>query len=107
MGHNHIHTPVTRREFLTKTSLGIGAVSFASLLNPTSLFASDGGPHFVPKAKRIIYLYMNGAPSQLDLFDYKPQLIKRNGQNLPSSILGDRVTGTAAAQNSLPMVGSP
>lgn len=107
MGHNHIHQPVTRREFLTKTSLGIGAVSLASLLNPTSLFAAGNKPHFVPKAKRIIYLYMAGAPSQLDLFDYKPQLIKSHGLDLPSSVLGDRVTGTVSAQNSLPMVGSP
>lgn len=106
MGHNHIHTPLTRREFLTRTSLGIGAVSLASLLNPTTLFASTTGPHFVPKAKRIIYLYMAGAPSQLDLFDYKPQLVKMNGQDLPSSILGDRVTGTVSAQNSLPLVGT-
>lgn len=106
MGHNHIHNPLTRREFLTRTSLGIGAVSLASLLNPTMLFASTTGPHFVPKAKRIIYLYMAGAPSQLDLFDYKPQLVKMNGQDLPSSILGDRVTGTVSAQNSLPLVGT-
>jgi Protein of unknown function (DUF1501) len=110
MGHDHHHTPLTRREFLTKTSLGIGAVSFASLLNPNSLFALgntlNNGPHFIPKAKRIIYLYMAGAPSQLDLFDYKPLLIKMNGQDLPSSILGDRITGTAASQNSLPLVGT-
>ena len=108
MGHHH--TPLTRREFLTKTSLGLGAVSLASLLNPTSLFALgnslNNGPHFVPKAKRIIYLYMAGAPSQLDLFDYKPLLIKMNGQDLPSSVLGDRITGTAASQNSLPLVGT-
>ncbi len=107
MGHNHIHTPLTRREFLTKTSMGLGAVSFASLLNPGNLFAQQTGPHFAPKAKRIIYLYMAGAPSQLDLFDYKPQLIKGHGQNLPESVLGDRVTGTVSTQNSLPMVGSP
>jgi len=110
MGHDHHHTPLTRREFLTKTSLGLGAVSLASLLNPTSLFASGNSllnsPHFVPKAKRIIYLYMAGAPSQLDLFDYKPLLIKMNGQDLPSSVLGDRITGTAASQNSLPLVGT-
>lgn len=106
MEHNHIHTPLTRREFLTKTSLGIGAVSLASLMNPTSLFAYGNKPHFVPKAKRIIYLYMAGAPSQLDLFDYKPQLVKMDGQDLPSSILGDRVTGTVSTQNSLPMVGT-
>ncbi len=110
MGHDHQHTPLTRREFLTKTSMGLGAVSLASLLNPTSLFALANplstGPHFVPKAKRIIYLYMAGAPSQLDLFDYKPLLIKMNGQDLPSSVLGDRITGTAASQNSLPLVGT-
>ncbi len=110
MGHDHHHTPLTRREFLTKTSLGLGAVSLASLLNPTSLFALgnslNNGPHFVPKAKRIIYLYMAGAPSQLDLFDYKPLLIKMNGQDLPSSVLGDRITGTVASQNSLPLVGT-
>ena len=106
MGHNHIHIPLTRREFLTKTTLGIGAVSLASLLNPTTLFAQGNTPHFVPKGKRIIYLYMAGAPSQLDLFDYKPQLVKMSGQDLPSSVLGDRVTGTVATQNSLPMVGT-
>jgi len=110
MGHDHTHTPLTRREFLTKTSLGLGAVSLVSLLNPMSLFATGNslnlGPHFVPKAKRIIYLYMAGAPSQLDLFDYKPLLIKMNGQDLPSSVLGDRITGTAASQNSLPLVGT-
>jgi hypothetical protein len=108
MGHHH--TPLTRREFLTKTSLGLGAASLASLLNPTSLFALDNsfstGPHFVPKAKRIIYLYMAGAPSQLDLFDYKPQLVKMNGQDLPPSVFGDRITETAASQNSHPIVGT-
>ncbi len=108
MGHHH--TPLTRREFLTKTSLGIGAASLASLLNPTSLSALGNsfstGPHFVPKAKRIIYLYMAGAPSQLDLFDYKPQLVKMNGQDLPASVFGDRITETAASQNSHPIVGT-
>jgi len=107
MGHDHIHTPLTRREFLTKTSLGLGAVSLASLMNPSSLLAFGNQPHFVPKAKRIIYLYMAGAPSQLDLFDYKPMLKKMNGKDLPASVLGDRITGTAATQNSLPLVGSP
>lgn len=106
------HKPVSRREFLTKTSLGLGAMSLAALLQPTGLWANGmdsgvgTGPHFVPKAKRIIYLYMAGAPSQLDLFDYKPQLVKRHGQNLPSSVLGDRITGTAQTQASLPMVGA-
>jgi hypothetical protein len=109
MSHNHKKV-TTRREFLTKTSLGLGAMSLASLLNPASLlgmgFGSATGTQLVPKAKRIIYLYMSGAPSQLDLFDYKPQLIKMDGQNLPQSILGDRLTGTVATQGSLPMVGT-
>lgn len=113
MGHHHHHPKfTTRREFLTKTSMGLGAISLASMLNPMSLFAGNneisglGGPHFIPKAKRIIYLYMAGAPSQLDLFDYKPLLVKRHGENLPESVLGDRVTGTTATQASLPMVGT-
>ena len=103
---------IDRREFLTRTSMGLGAMSLASLLNPTGLFASSPstmltGPHFIPKAKRIIYLYMAGAPSQLDLFDYKPMLKNMHGKDLPASILGDRITGTAATQSSLPIVGSP
>ncbi len=108
--HHHHHAPLTRRDFLTKASLGLGAVSLVSLMNPTSLFGLGNnfveGTHFIPKAKRIIYLNMVGAPSQLDLFDYKPLLVKMNGQDLPSSVLGDRITGTAASQNSLPLVGT-
>ena len=64
-------------------------------------------PHFVPKVKRVIYLFQSGAPSQLDLFDYKPELIKRNGQELPKSILGDqRLTGMTAGQTSFPLAGT-
>ena len=58
-----------------------------------------GLPHFAPKAKRIIYLFQNGAPSQLDLFDYKPMLQKMHGQDLPASIrMGQRLTGMTANQ---------
>jgi hypothetical protein len=82
----------------------------ASLLNPSPLFGGilngSNGPHFVPKAKRIIYLYMAGAPSQVDLFDYKPLLVKMNGQDLPGSVLGDRITATASSQSSLPIAGT-
>ncbi len=107
----HLHKPVDRREFLTKTTLGLGAMSLASLLNPAAAWAQKltggaVGPHFVPKAKRIIYLYMAGAPSQLDLFDHKPLLVKMNGKDIPQSVLGNRITGTAATQSSLPIVGS-
>ena len=74
---------VTRRQLFGRTSKGIGVMALASLLNP-QLFAADardpktgglaGLPHFAPTAKRIIYLHQSGAPSQIDLFDYKPKL---------------------------------
>ena len=72
---------MNRRRFLSRLSLGIGSVALGSLLIP-DLFGGGseeemimtGLPHFAPKAKRIIYLFQNGAPSQLDLFDYKPML---------------------------------
>ncbi len=64
-------------------------------------------PHFAPKAKRIIYLFQNGAPSQLDLFDYKPLLQKMQGEDLPASIrMGQRLTGMTADQKKFPLAGS-
>ena len=99
--------------------MGLGAVSLASLLNPGGLFASSkdaqtaqsngilGAPHFRPKAKRVIYLFQSGGPSQLDLFDHKPTLEERNGQELPASIrMGQRLTGMTSGQASFPMAGS-
>jgi hypothetical protein len=119
---NNFNPKYTRRDFLTKTSLGLGAVSIASLLNPFSLFGntntpkknienSSGGvlgqPHFVPRAKRVIYLFQSGGPSHLDLFDYKPMLNKMNTQELPASIRGEgRLTGMTSGQNSFPVAGS-
>src|SRR5574342_715552 len=83
---------VTRKHFLGKLSLGIGSVALGSLLI-RDLFSSSsdalppvGLPHFAPKAKRIIYLFQNGAPSQLESFDYKPLLTKMQGQDLPKEI---------------------
>ena len=84
---------MTRRQLLGKTSTGIGVAALASLLNP-NLFAEDasavgglpGLPHFAPKAKRIIYLHQSGAPSQIDLFDYKPKLADVAGSELPDSV---------------------
>ncbi len=107
---DHHHGPITRRDFFGKATLGLGAVSMASLLNPLELFAgakinSLTGPHFPPKAKRVIYLNMIGAPSQLDMFDYKPLLRKMHGEELPDSVIGDRVTATVAAQATKPIVG--
>ncbi|WP_373495996.1 DUF1501 domain-containing protein [Aquiflexum sp.] len=103
-----------RRKFLSKVSLGIGSLALGSLLIP-DLFKGKGGedalmaalPHFAPKAKRIIYLFQNGAPSQLESFDYKPMLNQQMGQELPESIrMGQRLTGMTAGQSSFPLVGS-
>ena len=104
-----------RRRFLSRMSLGLGSIALGSLLMPDLL--SGGGmdedgfvpgvPHFAPKAKRVIYLFQNGAPSQLELFDYKPKLREMMGQELPPSIRGgQRLTGMTANQSSFPMVGS-
>ncbi len=110
------NTNYTRRDFLTKASLGLGGLALSSLIDPSILNAnpltnSSGGilgrPHFTPKAKRIIYLFQSGAPSQLDLFDYKPLLNKLNGQELPESIRqGQRLTGMTAGQSSFPLAGT-
>lgn len=113
---NNDNKNFSRRDFLTKTSLGLGALALNNLLNPLSLNASTlsdskggliQGTHFAPKVKRVIYLFQSGAPSQLDLFDYKPLLTKRNGEELPESIRkGQRLTGMTAGQTSFPLAGS-
>ncbi|HEY8512707.1 MAG TPA: DUF1501 domain-containing protein [Cyclobacteriaceae bacterium] len=106
---------VNRRRFLSRLSLGIGSVALGSLLMPGLFSRSDddidlnaiGVPHFAPKAKRIIYLFQNGAPSQLESFDYKPLLRKMMGQELPASVrMGQRLTGMTSNQESFPLVGS-
>lgn len=104
----------TRRDFLTKTSLGMGALTFGSLMTSNPLYGNInsignglGLPHFMPKAKRIIYLFQSGAPSQIDIFDYKPTLNKLTGEELPLSVRGEqRLTGMTAGQATFPMVGS-
>nr|WKN39447.1 DUF1501 domain-containing protein [Tunicatimonas sp. TK19036] len=105
----------SRRDFLTRTTLGVGAAALGSLLQPTSLFGQSpdpahgalGSPHFAPKAKRVIYLFQSGGPSQMELFDYKPLLEKMNGEELPESIRkGQRLTGMTAGQKSFPLAGS-
>jgi hypothetical protein len=104
-----------RRKFLSQLSIGVGSIALGSLLIP-DLFKSSatseqeflaGIPHFAPKAKRVIYLFQNGAPSQLETFDYKPTLTSMMGQDLPESIrMGQRLTGMTADQKSFPLVGS-
>jgi hypothetical protein len=104
---------VNRRKFLSRLSLGIGSAALGSLLIP-DLFGGAGTeptvaglPHFAPRAKRVIYLFQNGAPSQLDLFDYKPMLQTMFGQDLPDSVrMGQRLTGMTANQASFPLAGS-
>ncbi len=104
---------LNRRRFLTRLGMGVGSVALGSLLMP-DLFGSKeeeammtGLPHFAPKAKRIIYLFQNGAPSQLDLFDYKPKLQEMFGQDLPASIrMGQRLTGMTSQQEKFPLAGT-
>jgi len=105
----------TRRQFFGRGAAGIGGMALASLLDP-ALFASTpenrtgglpGLPHFAPKAKRVIYLHQSGAPSQIDLFDYKPKLKKMQGAELPDSVRnGQRITGMTSGQSSLPLASS-
>ena len=106
---------INRRKFLTRLSLGIGSIALGSLLIPDLFNGGNddeelllsGLPHFAPKAKRIIYLFQNGAPSQLDLFDYKPKLQEMFGQDLPASIrMGQRLTGMTADQKKFPLAGT-
>lgn len=89
---------VTRRHFLRRCTTGLGAMALASLLDPRSLSGADRAvdpahpltprpPHFTPKARSVIFLHMAGAPSSLELFDYKPELEKLHGQNCPPSLL--------------------
>jgi len=109
-----IFSQLNRRHFLSRTSLGLGAAALGAMLNPASLFAGTGVkndmpnlPHFTPKVKRVIYLFQSGGPSQFELFDYKPLLNKRNGEELPASIRGEqRLTGMTSGQSSFPLAGS-
>ena len=102
---------VTRRQFLGKASLGIGSAALASLLNPR-LFAANSSsgsplPHFVAKAKRVIWLTQAGAPSQLETFDYKPGLAAMFDKDMPASVRGDqRLTGFTSGQGRLPIAPS-
>jgi hypothetical protein len=91
-----LNCTLTRRSFFTRTSAGLGSAAVASLLSPSLFGATEnnsGLPHFAPRAKRVIYLFMSGGPSQIDLFDPKPGLTQLHGQELPSSVRGQqRVT---------------
>src|SRR5580704_13919430 len=95
----------TRRHFFGRTSVGLGAAALSSLLGGGAEAATGltGFPNFPPTAKRVIYLFQHGAPSQLDLFDYKPNLTAQRGAELPDSVrMGQRLTGMTAYQAKFP-----
>jgi len=111
----HVNFAMNRRDFFGRFAMGLGGVALGSLLqgtaratDPRNPFAGIlDRPHFAPKARRIIYLFMAGGPSQHDLFDYKPLLNKMNGEDLPASVrMGQRLTGMSANQARLPLAGS-
>ena len=102
---------LTRRHFFGLGAAGIGGLALDSLLGPDLLGLKNSvpttGTHFRPTAKRVIYMHMEGAPSQLDLFDYKPGLQKYYNQELPESIRqGQRLTGMTSGQARFPIAPS-
>ena len=108
----------TRRAFFGRSALGVGTAALASLLGKDAFAgaAATGGaggarraipglpelPHFAPKAKRVIYLFQNGAPSHVDLFDYKPKLREWHGKQIPDEVVGGKrfstMTGNQTAR---------
>ncbi len=121
---DEIHAQHTRRAFLERSTLGLGAMAATSLLDAeetsrntaladhtaaTAATAAGpaGPPHFAPRARRVIYLFQSGGPSQMDLFDHKPQLAQRFGQEVPRSVYPDeRKTTMTAGQTSFPVAPS-
>ena len=98
---------VNRRHFFKTGAMGIGGLALGSLLDRSLGATMADIPNFAPKAKRVIYLFQSGGPSQHDLFDYKPLLREKNGQQLPPEVRsGQRLTGMSANQASLPLAGS-
>ena len=110
---------MTRRNFLATSASGIGTLAVASLLRQNGLLAADGpanapqqnplaprAPHFAPKAKNCICIFMEGAPSQMDLFDPKPKLNELHGQKLPDSLL-EKVRFAFIQKEGARIMGSP
>ena len=107
---------MNRRHFFGTMSMGLGGLALGQLLNEEGApINSDDSTrpgilnylHHAPKSKRVIYLFQSGGPSQLDLFDYKPVLNEKNGEELPDSVRqGQRLTGMTVGQRSFPLAGS-
>lgn len=99
---------------MQRFGMGVGGMALAGLMGGDQLPATAAGaggvlgqPHFRARAKRVIYLFMSGGPSQMELFDYKPLLNERNGEELPDSVRqGQRLTGMSGNQSTLPLAGS-
>ncbi len=88
--------PLTRRDFLRRSGMGFGMLGLAGLLGqPSAMGSTPRGPHFAPKAKRIIHFFLNGGPSHVDTFDPKPALLKYAGKTLQQTLLTERKTGAA------------
>ena len=98
----------TRRHFFGRSAFGLGVAALANLLGEDlSAAGLSALPHFAPRAKRVVYLFQSGAPSQLDMFDYKPQLERLRGSDLPESVRqGQRLTGMTATQTTFPVAPS-
>jgi hypothetical protein len=103
----------TRRHFLKESAAGLGAIALGSILGPRAMAAPTMAanplaarlPHFAAKAKRVIYLHLTGSPPNLDLFDYKPELVKRDGQDCPDDFIkGKKFAFTAGVPK---LMGSP
>src|SRR5216684_4125937 len=103
---------LTRRSFLGRSTLGLGALAFGQLLGGVLQGATSNprgslGLHFPPRAKRVIFLFQSGGPSQLELFDHKPALKDHFDQDLPDSVrMGQRITGMVSGQARLPIAPS-
>ena len=96
-----------RRQFFGRASAGIGVLALGDLLRGEDRDTRPRGCHLAPRAKRVIFLFQSGGPSQLDLFDDKPLLRARNGEELPDSVRrGQRLTGMSGNQSTLPLAGS-
>src|SRR5215472_3673858 len=118
MKQDELRLAMTRRQFFRKSTAGIaiGIPALAALLNRDGYAAEardpktgglEGFPNFAPKAKRVIFLHQSGAPSQIELFDYKPKLAQWQGTELPGSIrMGQRITGMTSGQSSFPVAPS-
>jgi hypothetical protein len=88
--------PLSRRDFLRRSGVGLGMLGLSDLLAESGAASPPGaGPHFAPKAKRVIHFFLNGGPSHVDTFDPKPALLKHAGEALPQNFLTERKTGAA------------